>query len=302
LQKVRSMHSFKNRIPYYLMLIPGFAWLIMFNILPMSGVLIAFEDFNPKLGLLDSEWIGFSTFEYMFSLRDVRTVVFNTFYIAVVKIILGLIVPLVFALLMNEVKKLRFKKIVQTIVYLPHFISWVILASIVTNMFGNDGIVNQIVVLLGGERKIFMSDAGLFRWLIILSDTWKEFGYGAVIYFAALAGIDPTLYEAASIDGAGHWKQVIHITIPSISSTIVLLTALSLGNVLNAGFDQVFNMYNPLVYSTSDIIDTWVYRIGLTKLQYSLATAVGLFKSVVSLALIVASQYLAKRLTDYSIF
>ena len=284
------------------MCIPGLVWLIAINIIPMSGILIAFENFKPKRGIFGSQWIGWENFEYMFSMRDVRGVIANTFIIAIGKIILNLVVPLVFALLLNEVRNLKFKKTVQTIVYLPHFISWVVLASIVTNMFSNDGLINHFAALFGLSKRIYLSDELFFRWLIILSDTWKEFGYGAVIYFAALAGIDPTLYEAAAIDGAGHWKQTIYITLPSLSNTIILLTTLALGNVLQAGFDQVFNMYNPLVYSTVDIIDTWVYRIGLTKLQFSLATTVGLFKSVVSFVLIVLSYILAKKLTDYSIF
>lgn len=298
-QRIRKLI---DQFPYLLMCIPALAWMLFFNILPMSGIVIAFQNFQPTLGIFGSEWIGLSNFEYVFSISDVKRVVINTFYIATAKIVLNLIIPLAFALLMNEVAHLRFKKIVQTVVYLPHFISWVVLASIIVNMFGYDGIINKALEVFDVEPRIYLSDANFFRWLIIVSDTWKEFGYGAVIYFAAFAAIDPTLFEAASIDGAGRWKQTLYITIPSISTTIVLLTVLSLGNVLQAGFDQVFNMYNSMVYSTSDIIDTWVYRIGLTKLQFSLATTVGLAKSVVSLVLILASYWLAKKLTDYTIF
>jgi putative aldouronate transport system permease protein len=191
---------------------------------------------------------------------------------------------------------------VQTIVYLPHFLSWVILASIVLRVFGYRGVVNQIAGWFGVEPRIWMSDAGVFRGLVIWTEVWKEFGFNAVIFLAALTGINPNLYEAAAIDGAGRIKSVWHITLPGISSTIVLLGVLGLGGVLNAGFDQIFNLYNPMVYATGDILDTWVYRLGLLDLQFSLATAAGLFKSAVSFILIVTSYILANKFADYRIF
>lgn len=287
---------------YYAMCAPGMLWLILFSIVPMAGIVMAFQNFKPGLGIFRSPFIGMENFEYLFSLKDAQRVIGNTLVIAVAKIILNLLVPLIFALLLNEVRRMRYKKAIQTIVYLPHFLSWVILASIITNIFGYDGIVNQITVALGGQQKVYMSDENFFRWLVILSDVWKEFGYNAVIFLAALTGISPELYESAAIDGASRWKQTWYITLPSLTNTIVLLTVLALGNVLNAGFDQVFNMYNPMVYGTVDILDTWVYRMGLTKLQFSLATAAGLFKSVVSFVLITVSYALAYKYADYSIF
>lgn len=287
---------------YYAMCAPGMLWLILFSIVPMAGIVMAFQNFKPGLGIFRSPFIGMENFEYLFSLKDAQRVIGNTLVIAVAKIILNLLVPLIFALLLNEVRRMRYKKAIQTIVYLPHFLSWVILASIITNIFGYDGIVNQITVALGGQQKVYMSDENFFRWLVIFSDVWKEFGYNAVIFLAALTGISPELYESAAIDGASRWKQTWYITLPSLTNTIVLLTVLALGNVLNAGFDQVFNMYNPMVYGTVDILDTWVYRMGLTKLQFSLATAAGLFKSVVSFVLITVSYALAYKYADYSIF
>lgn len=287
---------------YYLMLLPGMLWLFLFSIVPMFGIVMAFEDYNPGRGILGSAWVGLDNFVYMFQLNDSKSVIVNTLIIAVGKIILNLLVPLIFALLLNEITNLHFKKAVQTIVYLPHFLSWVIMATIVLGIFGYNGVVNTFIKMLGGGPRLFMGDAGVFRQILIGTDVWKEFGYNAVIFLAALTGIDPTLYEAAAIDGASRWKSMLHITLPAMKTTVVLLGVLSLGNVLNAGFDQVYNLYNPLVYSTGDIIDTWVYRLGLQNLQYSLATAAGLFKSGISFVLIVISYSLAYRFADYTVF
>jgi len=277
-------------------------WLILFSIVPMCGILMAFQDFNPSLGIFRSPFIGLENFEYLFSMRESRRVICNTLIIAGWKIVLNLLVPLIFALMLNEVRKSVYKRTIQTIAYLPHFLSWVILASIVINLFGYDGIVNKIAALFGREPEVFMGDASIFRQLIISTDVWKEFGFNAVIYLAALTGINPQLYEAAAIDGATRWQSTWHITLPGMLNTVVLLLVLGLGNILNAGFDQVFNMYNPMVYSTGDIIDTWVYRIGLFKLQFSLATTAGLFKSVISFFLISVSYLLAYKYADYTIF
>lgn len=293
---------FKEQIHYYLMSAPGMLWLVLFSIIPMVGVLMAFQDFNPGLGLFKSPFIGLENFDYLFSMRDTRRVITNTLIIAGGKIIFNLLIPLAFALMLNEVRALRYKKTVQTIVYLPHFLSWVILASIIINIFGYDGIVNKFMGLLGKEPTVFMGEAAIFRQLVISTEVWKEFGYNAVIFLAALTGINPTLYEAAAIDGANRWQATRHVTLPGLVSTFVLLTVLSLGGVLNAGFDQVFNLYNPMVYSTGDILDTWVYRMGLTKLQFSLATTAGLFKSVISFALISISYLFAYKYADYRIF
>jgi len=284
------------------MLLPGLIWMTMFNIVPMFGVVMAFKNFNPGKGIWGSPWVGLDNFIYMFQLNDARSVIANTLIIAVGKIVLNLLVPLVFALLLNEITQLRFKKLVQTVVYLPHFLSWVIMATIVIGIFGYRGVINHFITLMGYDPKLFLADAGIFQPLVIGTDVWKEFGYNAVIYMAALAGINPNLYEAAAIDGSNRWHNMWHITLPSMITVVVLLGVLSLGNVLNAGFDQIFNMYNPLVYSTGDILDTWVYRLGLQNLQYSLATAAGLFKSVISFILIVVSYLLAYKYADYTVF
>lgn len=296
------MRKLGHQKHYYLMLLPGMVWLVMFSIVPMVGILMAFQNFNPGAGLFKSEWVGLENFKYMFQLNDSKTVIVNTFIIAIGKIVLNLLIPLVFAILLNELRSLRFKKLVQTVVYLPHFLSWVIMSTIVIGIFGYYGVVNTVIGMLGLEPKLFMADAGIFRQLIIGTDVWKEFGFGAIIYLAALTGINLNLYEAAAIDGANRWQLIWHVTLPALSTTVVLLGVLSLGNVLNAGFEQVYNLYNPLVYSTGDILDTWVYRLGLQNLQYSLATAAGLFKSVVSFVLIYLSYRLAYRYADYTVF
>ena len=287
---------------YILMLLPGLIWMTLFNIVPMFGVVMAFKNFNPGKGIWGSPWVGLDNFIYMFQLNDARSVIANTLIIAVGKIVLNLLVPLIFALLLNEITQLRFKKLVQTVVYLPHFLSWVIMATIVIGIFGYRGVINHFITLMGYDPKLFLADAGIFQPLVIGTDVWKEFGYNAVIYMAALAGINPNLYEAAAIDGSNRWHNMWHITLPSMITVVVLLGVLSLGNVLNAGFDQIFNMYNPLVYSTGDILDTWVYRLGLQNLQFSLATAAGLFKSVISFVLIVVSYLLAYKYADYTVF
>ena len=284
------------------MVLIGMVWLVLFNIVPMFGIVMAFQDYNPVSGFIGSKFTGLENFRYLFSMSDSKRVIVNTVIIAVSKLVLNIVVPLSFALLLNEVRKLKFKRIVQTMVYLPHFLSWVILASILLEIFGYKGVFNTILSLFGAEPRIWFSEESCFRQMIIFSDVWKEFGYNAVIFLAALTGISQDMYEAASIDGCSRWKAVWYITLPGIASTIVVVAILGLGNVLNAGFDQVFNLYSPLVYSTGDILDTWVYRIGLLNVQFSLATAAGLFKSVISFTLIVISYVVAYKAADYKIF
>ncbi|EMS70549.1 ABC transporter permease [Ruminiclostridium cellobioparum] len=298
----KRMSSLKLQTHYSIMVIPGVLWMILFNIVPMTGVVMAFKNYNPGLGLWKSPGVGLENFKYLFSMSDAQRVIINTLIIACSKVVLNIVIPLAFALLLNEVTNMRYKKFVQTAVYLPHFLSWVILASVILNIFSLDGIVNQITGIFGGKPVIWFSMASYFRQLVIGTDVWKEFGFNAVIFLAALTGINPNLYEAATIDGCSKWKSIWYITIPGITGTIVLLGVLGLGNVLNAGFDQIYNLYNPMVYSTGDILDTWVYRIGLVNLQFSLATTAGLFKSAISFIMIVVSYWAAYKLADYKIF
>jgi len=287
---------------YHLMLLPGVALLVVFHIVPMLGIAIAFQDFKIGRGIWRSPWIGFENFTYMFQIHDSAVIFYNTAFISLMKMIAHLIVPLVFAILLNEVRVRSVKRWVQTIVYVPHFLSWVILASVISDMLSLDGIVNQLVRSLGFDPIMFLASNRWFPAIIVGSDIWKEFGFAAIIYLAALAGINPNLYEAAEMDGASRVKQLLYVTLPSLLPTVILLATLSIGNILNAGFDQIFNLYNPLVYSSGDIIDTYVYRVGLVQAQYGFATAVGLMKSLVGFAMIVLSYRIAYKYCNYRIF
>ena len=293
----------KREIPFYLMLLPGVVVVFIYSYIPLGGLIMAFQDFDPTLGIFGSPWVGLSNSDYIFSMPDTAGIIFNTFFIAVLKIIGGLAVPVLVALMLNEVSVMPVKRTVQTLIYLPHFLSWVILAGVFIDLLSpTEGIVNRFLGVFGLEPIYFLGDESWFPYTMVLTDVWKEFGFGTIIYLAALTGIDPTLYEAAVVDGAGRFRQTLHITLPGILPTIVLMTVLALGNVLNAGFDQIYNLLSPQVYSTGDIIDTMVYRLGLQQVQYSTATAVGLFKSVISFALISVSYLLAYKFADYQIF
>lgn len=284
------------------MMLPGLILLIFFSIVPMAGIAIAFENYKPGAGIFHSKWVGLYWFRYIFQLPNGVQVIKNTLIIAVMKIIAGLIVPIAFALLLNEIRKSVLRRSIQTIIYLPHFLSWVVLGGIVKEILSLDGILNRILGSIGLEPVFFMAKPELFRGILVVTDIWKEFGFGTIVYLVAIMAVDISLYESAAMDGAGRWKLLISVTLPSIMPTIVLMATLSLGNILNAGFDQIYNMYNPLLYSTGDIIDTFVYRTGLVDLKYSLATAVGVFKSVISLIMISISYYLADKFAGYRIF
>ena len=296
------MYNKKNSRYYHAMLLPGMIFLVIFSIIPMFGIVMAFQNFVPAKGIFGSKFVGLAQFQRLFMLPDFRQILENTLIIALSKIIIGTLLAIVFAVLLNECRNVRYKRFIQTAVYLPHFLSWVILAVMFSNIFSYTGIINQLITALGGEPVMFMISNTWFRPIVIGTDVWKEFGYNAVIYVAAMTSIDPSLYEAADIDGAGRWKKIMHITLPGILPTIILMGTLSIGNVLNAGFDQVFNMYSPLVYRTGDIIDTYVYREGLVNIQYSFATAVGLFKSIISFALLTTAYKLADKFCGYRIF
>ena len=287
---------------FHLMMLPGMIMLFLFVFVPLFGSLMAFQNYVPAKGIFGSKWVGLDNFKFIFSLPDSRQVFVNTLVIAFAKLIFNIIVPVTFAILLNEITVIVCKKFFQTVVYLPHFLSWVVLATVVTNMFSLSGPFNSLITAFGGNAVQFLADNNWFRKVIVATDVWKEFGYNSVVYLAALTGIDLGLYEAASIDGANRFEQTIHITLPSLMPTIILMTALNLGNILNAGFDQVFNLYNPIVYETGDIIDTYVYRIGMVERQYSIGTAVGLFKSIISFLLIMGANKGAKKLTGSGIF
>lgn len=291
-----------GQLEYHLMMAPGMIFLIIFSFIPMVGLVMAFQDYVPAKGMLGSEWVGLENFKYMLEIPDSMKILRNTVVIAVGKIIAGTIVPIIFALLLNEIRLKWAKKSIQTIVYLPNFLSWAVLAAVFINVFDYHGPVNNFLQGLGYDPILFLGSNEWFREIIIATDVWKGFGYGAIVYLAALTGIDPGLYEAASIDGANRFKKLLHVTLPGILPTIMLISALNLGNILNAGFDQIFALYNPIVYETADVIDTYVYRVGLIGQQYSFATAIGLLKSVVSCVLILSANELSKKLANMRIF
>lgn len=292
-----------RELPLHIMLIPGVILTLLFSYIPIAGIVIAFQKFVPAKGIFDSKWIGFKNFEYVFNLPSFDNILFNTVFIAVMKIIAGLVVPIIIAILLNEVVGKYFKRVIQTIVYFPYFLSWVILGGILIDILSpSNGIVNDVIKFFGFEPIFFLGNPDWFPYTLVISDLWKDFGYSTIVYLAALTAIDQHLYEAAVVDGANRWKQTWHVTLPGMLPIIILMTVLSLGNVLNAGFDQVFNLYSPMVYSTGDIIDTFVYRIGLVEAQYGVATAVGLFKSVIAFGLIVLSNFLANRYAGYRVF
>ncbi|PYI57221.1 ABC transporter permease [Paenibacillus flagellatus] len=295
--------NWKRELPLHAMLLPAVVLLFLFHYVPMLGNVMAFQHFIPAKGFFRSEWVGFDNFRYLILLPDTLQALLNTVYIAFMKIVAGLVVPIAVALLLNEVRAGLLKRGIQTLIYLPHFLSWIILGGILIDMLSpSTGIVGQLLQGLGVKPIFFLGDNDWFPFTLVVSNEWKEFGFGTIVYLAALAGINPMLYEAALIDGAGRWKQTIHVTLPSMLPIIVLMSTLSMGQILNAGFEQVFTLYSPQVYESGDILDTFVYRLGVVDAQYSVATAVGLFKSLVSFVFVSLSYGLAYRFAGYRIF
>lgn len=298
----RKKKNWQKDWQLHLMILPGLLFILIFKYMPLGGITIAFKEFLPGKGIWGSPWVGLENFEYMLALPDTKRVMWNTLFIAAAKILINFPVPIIISILLNEVKNHRFKRSVQTIIYLPYFISWVILAGIIQDLFAKEGLINQFLGIFGAEPVFFLGNKYAFLGVLIVTDVWKNFGYNTVVYLAAITGIDETLYEAAKIDGANRFQQIWNVTLPGIAPIVVLMMILNLGNVLNAGFEQIFNLYNPLVYETADIIDTFVYRISLVEANYSLGTAVGLLKSVVSFILIVTSYKIANKYSDYTVF
>lgn len=300
----RAAHSLKNptQRSYHLMLLPGVVLLLIFSYAPMVGVVMAFEKYVPTKGIFGSQWVGLRNFQYIFSLPNTWLLFRNTLILACSSIILDIIFPILFAVLLNEVRHTRLKKSIQTAIYLPNFLSWVMLAEIFRQMFAISGPVNNLISALGMEPVHFLGNNATFRPFLIVTNSWKSFGYSSIIYTASILNIDPNLYEAAHIDGATRFQRILHITLPGMASIIVLKSTLALGTVLSANFDQVLNLYNAVVYESGDIIDTYVYRMGILQAQYSLSTTAGLLKSVVSTLLIIVSYGLAKKFADYRIF
>lgn len=293
-KRFRSIRSYWD---LYLIMLPGVLYFVVYKYLPMWGVVIAFQNYSVFSGIWGSEWVGFEHFRNMFMADDFYTIFRNTLLISIYKLAWGFPGPIILAIMLNEIRHALYKRSIQTLVYLPHFLSWIILGGIMINVLSpSSGIVNKVIAMLGFEPIFFLTSVDWFRTVIVASDIWKEVGWGAIIYLAAIAGIDPKLYEAATVDGAGKWKQIVHITLPSMMGVIVILFMLRLGHVLDVGFEQIFVLYNSLVYEVGDVIETYVYRVGIQQAKFSFTTAVGLFKAVIGLILVILANKGAKKL------
>ena len=301
-QTGKRQRKWVSQTYYHIMMMPGMILLLIFSYIPMTGIIMAFQNFVPAKGISGSKWVGLKHFKELFSNRDITLLIRNTLTIALGKIVLGTLVAIIFAILLNEIRVRWLKKSVQTIVYLPHFLSWVILASVVSNLFNLDRMVNSLLSGLGLEKANFLGSNSLFQPLLIGTDVWKEFGYNSIVYLAAITAVDPNLHEAAAVDGASWWRRVWHVTLPAMLPIIMMMAAINVTGILNGGFDQVYNLYSPKVYETGDILDTYVYRVGLINREYGFGTAVGLFKSVVGMVLMLSVNWLSKKTTRRSIF
>jgi putative aldouronate transport system permease protein len=294
--KASTVKLIKQNIPLMIMFLPGLLFYIIFKYAPMGGIIIAFKDFNLRDGIFGSPWVGMDNFMQLFNQAQSLQIIRNSFMISVLGIVVGFPVPIILAIMLNEVRKMWFKRVVQTFVYLPHFLSWVIVGGIVLSLFAlESGTINRWLEGFLGEPYPFMYEK--VSWLIIYlgSGIWKEMGFAAIIYLAALAGIDPHLYEAGSIDGANKWQQMRHITIPGISTTIILLLILSVGKVMDVGFDQIYNLQNAVVSEVANVISLYIYQIGILRGQYSLTAAMGIFENLVGLVLILSANYFARK-------
>lgn len=304
---MRSMSKVKN-IELYVMLIPGLVWVVVYKFMPLYGLTIAFKDFQLFLGrniweaIQQSPWIGFDNFEKLLNQSEFVRALRNTLLISVYKIIFLFPLPIILAILMNEIRAVVFKRTIQTLIYLPHFMSWIVVFGIFYTVFGGSGLVNQFLGVFGVEPISFFMSNALFRPLLVVSDGWKEVGWGTIVYLAAITSIDAEQYEAAELDGAGRFRKIVSITLPSMIPIITLMFILRLGSMLEAGFAQVLAMYNPSVYEVADIIQTYVYRIGLGQLNFSLATTLGLFESITGFVLVVSGNYICRKWLNRSLW
>ena len=295
--------KFRRQIPLHIMLLPCVVIVLIYAYYPMIGLIIAFQNYNPRMGFFGSKWVGLNNFLYLMKMPNFASVMYNTVFIALMKMVMGLVVPIVYAILLDQMRNGGIKRTIQTIIYIPYFLSWVILSGILIDLLSpSTGLLADVFRMCGAEPIFFLAEPDLFPYLLVVTDVWKGAGYGTIIYLAAITSIDPSYYEAAVMDGANRFQQAIHITLPGMAPIVVLMATLSLGNILNAGFEQVLNLYSPVVYSTGDIIDTFVYRIGLQNNQFGVATAAGLFKSAVSFVFIAAGYLLAYKFADYTVF
>lgn len=282
----------------YLMAVPGILFFLIFAYVPMYYVIISFKDYNPMLGVFGSPWVGMEHFVRLFDSVFFWRIIRNTVGLSTYAIVASFWVPIAFALLLNEIKCMPFKRTVQTITYIPHFVSMVVLCGMITSFTMKDGIINDIIVLFGGERSNLLMRPELFKTIYVVSGIWESVGWSSIVYVAALTGINPSLYEAAEIDGAGRFKKMLHVTLPGIVPTIVTMLILNIGTIMSVGFEKVFLLYNPLTYETGEVISTYVYNKGLVEMNFSFATAANLFNSVVNLLLVLGSNYISRKVTE----
>lgn len=301
--KKSLLWDIKHKYVLYLMLIPGLLFYLIYRYLPMCGIIIAFKDYNIFSGIFDSKWVGLYHFEKLFQSSAFFRALQNSLIISSLKLIINFPLPIVLAIFLNEIRNERFKKTVQTITYFPHFLSWVVVAGLLNNLLSpTDGLINALIKASGGKAINFLVNKAWFRPILIVSDLWVSLGWNSILYIAAINSIDPTLYEAATVDGAGRWRRMWHITLPGIRPTIVMLLILRIGSIMSNGFEQVYLLYSPLVYAVGDVLETYVYRIGMVDARYDFSTAVGLFQSVVNFTLILTANWLAHRTGEGGIF
>jgi putative aldouronate transport system permease protein len=301
--KPSALKTFMKNYDLYLLLIPGLIFIAVFKYTPMYGLIIAFQDYNIFAGVSGSQWVGFQQFQKLVSSPDFLNVLRNTITISLAKIIFIFPIPIFIAIILNEIKSMAYKRTVQTIIYLPHFLSWVIVSGLVFNVLApSTGMINDTIKAFGGEPISFLMDNNWFRTVVVASEGWKEIGYSAIVFIAAIAGIDQEQYEAARVDGAGRIKQMIHITLPGMWSVVLLMFILKLGSVLQAGTEQILLLYNAVVYETGDVIGTYVYRTGIGQMNYSFTTAVGLFESVIGFILVISGNFISKKTSGRSIW
>lgn len=301
--KTSKFKTVMNNFDLYLLLIPGLIFIIIFKYIPMYGLAIAFQDFNIFKGISGSEWVGLLQFQKLISSPDFFQVFRNTLLISLYKIVFLFPIPIFIAVILNEIRLMFYKRTVQTVIYLPHFLSWVIVSGLAINVLSpSTGLINNAITALGGKPISFLMDNHWFRSVLVASEGWKEIGYSAIIYIAAIAGIDQEQYEAAKVDGAGRIQQLLHITLPGLGSIILLMFVLKLGGVLEAGTEQIILLYSPPVYQTGDVIGTYVYRMGIGQMDYSFSTAVGLFESVIGFILVMSGNFVSKKASGRSIW
>lgn len=300
---LHSFTGYKKHLALTIMILPTIIYFIVFRYVPMYGLTMAFKDYRFSLGILGSPWNCLDNFREIFMFASFSRAMRNTVIISLIKLVAAFPAPIILAIILNEVRHLKFKKIVQTISYLPYFLSWVVLAGVFIQLFSpSTGTVNYILSLFGVKPIYFLGENAWFRPTIVATHVWKEIGWGSIVYLAAITGIDLSMYEAAICDGANRFQRMLYITLPSILPTITVLLILNLGHLLDAGFDQIFNLYNSAVYETADILDTYVYRLGVEDMNYDLATAVGLFKNGIGFFLVASANYISKKISNSGVW